>query len=83
MRDQPRQGQDVIFMQSNNEPLPGKIIRPSDQGSTNFHLVIFDDSAPNGTRLQKSVQYSETPRANHFTLLQEGEGTRSSAAGQR
>lgn len=76
-----RQGQDVLFIQSNNEPLPAKLIRPGDDRQDSWHIVAFDDAQPNGTKLHRNVSYSEHPAANHFCTYDVTEQARGQASG--
>lgn len=73
-----RPGQDVLYVQSNNQVLPGKLIRETD--GNRWNIFLFTDG---GSQVLKEIQYNEQPTSNTFHLQEEAGHSRAAGASSR
>lgn len=78
MNQQLRQGQDVLYVQSNNEVVPAKLIRGT--GGDKWDIFLFTSS---GSQVLRDIQYNEEPRGNTFHLQEETGHARAAGASSR
>lgn len=78
MNQQLRPGQDVLFVQSNNDVVPGKLIRET--GGNRWNIFLFTDA---GSQVLREIQYNEEAKGNTFHLQEETGHSKAAGAGSR
>lgn len=74
-----RPGQDVLYVQSNNEVTPGKLIQQSPE-SEGWNVILF---TKDGVRNVKNILYNDNQTPNTFHLQEEAEHSRAAGASSR
>lgn len=75
-----KQGQDVLYVQSGNEVVPGKLIRSTNQHGEAWNIFLFTD---NGPKVVKEIEYNSALKPNTFHLPNEAEQSRAVGASSR